>query len=120
MNLIRKNILILLTVASFASFMLFQSSAKGIAPLAVVPTIPVEKPAVLPVADKPKSVPTITPPKAENPIPKPTPAPTPVPTPVILGKYKDGTYQGDITDAYYGDMQVGIVVAQGYLNKRSY
>ena len=59
----------------------------------------------------------------EGKVPKPVPVPiTPVktPTPVITppvatGKFKDGTYDGDIADVYYGLVQVRAVIKNGKL-----
>ena len=35
------------------------------------------------------------------------------PTPVTKGKYKDGTYLGNVADAYYGDLQVKAIIKDG-------
>lgn len=46
----------------------------------------------------------------------PPPAtPTSTPTPVVLNnsKYKDGSYSGSVEDAYYGNMQVQVIVTGG-------
>ncbi len=48
--------------------------------------------------------------------PSPTPTPTPVPTPPKpLGKYVDGSYSGTPADAYYGTVQVQVIVKNGQL-----
>lgn len=47
--------------------------------------------------------------------PAPVPAPIPAPAPVAIGKFKDGTYDGDIADVYYGLVQVQAVVRNGKL-----
>jgi len=53
-------------------------------------------------------------------IPKPTPIPTPTSTPVITPpvvineeKYKDGVYTGSSANAYYGNIQVQVVIQGG-------
>lgn len=63
------------------------------------------------------SIPTIIPtaPVKNN---EPTPTiiaqePTLAPTIKPLGQYRDGEYLGDITDAYYGNVQVKVVVSGG-------
>jgi hypothetical protein len=66
----------------------------------------------LPV-DIPKPTPVIVQP-TPTPV-KPKPAPTPTPAPVALGKFKDGTYDGDIADVYYGLVQVQAVIRNGKL-----
>lgn len=50
--------------------------------------------------------------------PTPTPTPTVVPpTPAApSGQYKNGTYTGSVTDAYYGNIQVAAVIAGGKLS----
>ena len=54
-----------------------------------------------------------------NPAPEPvqtpvsTPVSTPIPTPTA--KFKDGTYTGQIADAYYGNLQISVVISGGQL-----
>ena len=43
----------------------------------------------------------------------PSPTSTPTPTPKQTGRYRDGTYNGSTVDAYYGMMQVQVVVSGG-------
>ncbi len=65
----------------------------------------------------PTQVPTETPiPSAGPTAPPPTPTPTNIPTPIPSGAYKDGTYSGDVTDAFYGYMQVQVVVSGGKIS----
>lgn len=53
--------------------------------------------------------------------PKPTPtSPTstpppiiPTPPPVNIGKYKNGSYTGNVVDAYYGNVQVKAIISGG-------
>ncbi|MBI5044780.1 MAG: FMN-binding protein [Candidatus Levybacteria bacterium] len=46
-----------------------------------------------------------------------TPSSSSAPPPDILtGKYKDGTYTGDVTDAFYGNIQVSAVISGGRLS----
>jgi uncharacterized protein with FMN-binding domain len=49
------------------------------------------------------------------PTPVPTPTPTPAPAPAPTGRYKDGTYTGNLADAYYGYIQVKATVSGGKL-----
>ncbi len=65
-------------------------------------------------AVEPKSTPTsvTTKPVATKPVATtPTPAPAPKPT----GQYVDGTYNGSVADAYYGNIQVQAVISGGKL-----
>ncbi|MDE1975094.1 MAG: FMN-binding protein [Patescibacteria group bacterium] len=67
-----------------------------------------------------------TPTKATTPIPAKsryqktppaqTPASTPAPAPVAAAKFKDGTYTGPASDAYFGTVQVQAVVSGGKLS----
>jgi uncharacterized protein with FMN-binding domain len=62
--------------------------------------------------------PTVSRPSAPKPTPTPvtTPAPTPTPAPApSTGMYKDGSYTGPVTDAYYGNIQVQAIVQGGKL-----
>ena len=43
------------------------------------------------------------------------PQPTATPTPASSGMYKDGTYTGSVQDAYYGYVQVQVVIASGQI-----
>jgi uncharacterized protein with FMN-binding domain len=65
-------------------------------------------------------IPTATTPTATigpTPVPTavPTKAPTPVPTVARTGKYKDGTYTGSVADAFYGNIQVKVVISGGQI-----
>lgn len=69
-------------------------------------------PAVPPVVNVP-SVPQQ--PQSITPAPVPTPTPAPAPAPAAAGLYRDGTYDGDSADAYFGNVQVAAVIAGGKL-----
>lgn len=43
------------------------------------------------------------------------PQDTPTPTPTPRSGYKDGTYTGDVADAFYGNIQVQATIANGKL-----
>ena len=78
-------------------------SKKSTKTVAVVPTTP--------VINDSQTTPVIQPTK-----PNPTPTPTPTPAPVIVppkktGIYNDGTYTGNSVDAYYGNVQVQVTIA---------
>lgn len=59
------------------------------------------------------STPPITTNTGDTPSPTPTPAPTPNPTSTVA--YKNGSYTGKVTDAFYGPMQVKAVISGGKL-----
>lgn len=46
-------------------------------------------------------------------LPTPTSISTPRPTPSPSGQYKDGQYTGDVTDAFYGNVQVKAIIQGG-------
>jgi uncharacterized protein with FMN-binding domain len=51
-----------------------------------------------------------------GPTPRPAPTPLPAPTPKpTVGMYRDGSYTGSISDAYYGYVQVRAIVSGGKL-----
>ncbi len=55
-----------------------------------------------------------TPIPVSTPISTPTPVvPKKTPPPVTKNKYKDGTFTGDVVDAYYGNAQVAAVISNG-------
>ncbi|HUD02439.1 MAG TPA: FMN-binding protein [Candidatus Paceibacterota bacterium] len=58
---------------------------------------------------------TQTPTPTQVPTPTPTPVVTPTPAPVVKpkGLYTDGTYTGSTADAYYGTVQVQVVIQNG-------
>ena len=68
------------------------------------PTIPLT-PTPMPANSTTKSTPT------SKPIPQNTPTPTTAPTP--SSGYKDGTYSGDVADAFYGNIQVQATINGG-------
>ena len=43
----------------------------------------------------------------------PPPAPTPTPSPKPKGQYTDGTYTGNVADAFYGPLQVKVIISGG-------
>jgi uncharacterized protein with FMN-binding domain len=45
--------------------------------------------------------------------PPPVKVPVKTPPPVTKNKYKDGTFTGDVTDAFYGNTQVAAVISGG-------
>ena len=83
-------------------------TGEGAAPVAPTPA-----PASTPVA--PPSIQIATPPAPV--VPKPVPvAPAPAPVAVPKGQYRDGSYTGATADAYYGNIQVKVVVSGGKIS----
>ncbi len=81
----------------------------------VVPVPGTGAPAPVPSLEPPP-----VPPAVETPPPPPitipiTPAPPPVP-PTNTGRYRNGSYVGDVTDAYYGNVQVQAIIANGKIS----
>ena len=74
-------------------------------PKSTVARIPTDVP-----TDVPTDIPTDIPTAIPTDIP-PTPLPAPTATPA--GQYKDGTYDGPVVDAYYGNVQVEAIVQGG-------
>ncbi len=93
--------------------------ATQIPPTATPPASPTAQPTVPPTATTGQLVlaPTATvtdlPPTATELPPTATSEPSPTPTPAIAGLYKDGTYTGPETNAFYGTVQVEAIVQNG-------
>lgn len=113
-------------VASFAAYALHehfgapaQSAIATPLPLAATQQpAPTHSAATLPTSAPPR--PTAAPATAQAsvptaPPPPPTNAPAPTAAPVAQGLYRDGSYSGPVTDAYYGNMQVQAVIQSGKL-----
>jgi uncharacterized protein with FMN-binding domain len=69
-------------------------------------------------SDEPTSAPTDVPTAVSTDTPTdfpPTSTPLPAPTATPEGQYKDGTYDGPVVDAYYGNVQVEAVIQGGKL-----
>lgn len=121
----KKIILSLILVFSFAGYALNYRIVNTDAPVVLTPepdkpkvaltlptyTPPVETPA--PVIPKPTPKPTPLPTPTPTPVPTPTPTPVTPPPVVNTGKFKNGTYTGDSVDAYYGYVQVKVVISGG-------
>ena len=122
------------TVAAQQLAVLTPSAVPVVTPAATIAVIPklavTNAPRVVPKkVVAPKPVVMQTPPLAQTttqivtsvPVPvvvQPQPVVVPAPTPVAVkqpGQYKDGTYTGPVTDAYYGNVQVQAIVSGGRL-----
>ncbi|GGF36122.1 hypothetical protein GCM10011321_28930 [Youhaiella tibetensis] len=84
-------------------------------PPAVTPSVRQLGRGEIDIASTPTPSATITPP-----LPQPRPLDAPVSivqaaATTINGQYRDGTYQGPVTDAYYGNMQVQATIQNGQL-----
>lgn len=105
-------------VASFAAYALHehfgapaQSAIATPLPLAATQRpAPAQSAATLPTSAPPRA--TAAPATAQ---PVPTDAPAPTAAPAAQGLYRDGSYSGPVTDAYYGNMQVQAVIQSGKL-----
>lgn len=118
----KKIFLSIIVIFGFAGYSLHARIVNTNAPLVLTPepnkpdialVLPTYTPPAEPVIPTKKPTPTPTP------TPKPTPTPTPTPTPVnpppvvATGKFKNGAYTGDSIDAYYGYVQVKVVISGG-------
>lgn len=97
---------LLLSLGVIGTFILYSLQQKDEASnVHVVPPVQSSFPTPLPT-DTQSSSSSVPPPQ------NPTPTLASVP-PVQTGQYKDGTYTGIVTDAYYGPYQVAAVIAGG-------
>ncbi|HXK37971.1 MAG TPA: FMN-binding protein [Candidatus Paceibacterota bacterium] len=124
----KKYLLSIFTILSFAGFALYERQSNSVLPpidTVLVPNADDMEPGKpvsvgdfvqpTPVAQVPVTAPKSTvAPEGKTPKPAPVPA-TPTPTPAIAGKFRDGSYDGDIADVYYGLVQVRAVVKNGKL-----
>lgn len=69
------------------------------------------------VSATPSPTPTMTPSPTPTQTPSPTPTQVPLMTNTPIGPYVDGTYDGPVTDALYGPMQVRIMIQNGQIAK---
>lgn len=65
--------------------------------------------------EEPTSTPTAVTTRKPTATPKPTKEPEPTATPEPEGQYADGTYEGSVEDAHWGDLQVVAIVENGEL-----
>ncbi|MBP9714953.1 MAG: FMN-binding protein [Candidatus Pacebacteria bacterium] len=119
----KKIILSLILVFGFAGYALNYRIINTDAPIVLTPepdkpqvalTLPTYTPSAEPITPTP-ATPKPTPKPTPVPTPTPTPTPIPVTPPVVVngGKFKNGTYTGDSIDAYYGYVQVKVVISGG-------
>ena len=62
---------------------------------------------------------TVTDPKAANTATNPPTAPTATQSPQVSG-YKNGTFTGPVSDAYYGNVQVQVVIQNGKITDEKF
>ncbi len=118
----KKFTLSLLVFVASAGYVAYQylggSFATAGAPAVAVQSVPTSQTTQVPQTTTPipasQTIPVTTTP---SPAPTPTPVATPVVTPAPVtkpkGQYADGTYTGASADAYYGTVQVQVVIQGG-------
>ncbi len=125
MQILRKNLLSLFVILSFVFYALYKFNLQNGSDIVMVTPIKSKKENIL-VPETPKIIKPIVVENNIRPVLQLVAIKKPVsviPKPVVLnpgkvlGKYKDGTFTGPVTDAYYGDMQVQIVASGGRIVK---
>ncbi len=113
----KKLLLSVLVIVSFILYSLFQRKDDLVGSANLAPqgntnnTISISPSTTPQTSPSPTTISTT--PDIKN-TPKPTPTATPTPTKASL--YKNGTYIGDVTDAYYGNVQVQVQVSGGNIS----
>lgn len=95
---------------AFDIFLKDENESRVVAPKTTAPT---PTPVTQTTPATPNTVPKTTTPTPKPTAKTPTPTPTPLPAPKPVGLYKDGTYTGNVADAYYGNIQVQVVINGG-------
>ncbi len=94
----KKLAVIIILVLAAGGYTLYQKSTKQTVPVAQTTNTPTTSQTVIPTTTSPSAA-------------------SSTPTQTVGGKtYKDGTYTGDVADAFYGMMQVQLVVTGGKIS----
>ncbi len=96
---------LILSLSVVISFLLYSLTTKK--------ENPTVTPLPTPSTDTLTVTPTSTVTERFNTIPSSSPPPTPTPKP--NGQFKDGTFNGSVADAYYGNIQVEVTISNGAL-----
>lgn len=109
----KKALLSIAVVVALFDIVLFQRSQQTIASSPVLtPTTTTLSPVIsAPVGVVSAPTTSAPSPVLSTPVIKPS-----IPTPIVTAQFKDGTYTGNATDAFYGIMQVQTVVQNGKLS----
>ena len=108
-----------LVFAAYASSQNFSNTFLNPTSVIAVQSNPITTPEIS-GSGSPKQTRGANPGPASQPQPKQKPItlplPTPSPTPTPRGLYKDGTYTGNVADAFYGNVQVQVAIANGKIS----
>ncbi len=96
----KKILLSLFVLAAFGIYV-YETHVKNSSPITLTTSTPI----ATPTQDTTTQTPTPT-----------QPADTTAPTPTSAGKYKNGTYTGPSTDAFYGNVQVQVIIKSGKIS----
>ena len=107
----RQALFSLVLIVGFAFYVMLYSSRQSAGQVAVNEPSPSIQPSVIP---SPVSSPVTSPAKSPSRSPAASP-PSPSPSASPAGQFKDGTYNGPVTDAYFGNYQVAAVISGGKL-----
>ena len=123
-QLIKQSLLSSAVIASFAGYTAYERLTSAATPPAVptkvvVVNVPTLTPTPTPTSTRRAVEPTPSRDTTTRVVPTrtPIPSPTPRPSPVLpaQGQYKDGEFVGTIADAYFGPLQVKVVIENGKL-----
>jgi uncharacterized protein with FMN-binding domain len=109
----RKYLLSSLVLVIFTIYAINSRPTRGSGPIAVTPTPTISRTRHFEDEGRVVSPPATLTTATQLPVPTQTINPTQTPATANTGKYKNGTYTGAVADAFYGNIQVQVVISGG-------
>jgi uncharacterized protein with FMN-binding domain len=109
----KKFLLSALVLIIFTVYAIHLKPAEGSGPIATLPAPTISR--TRRFGDDGNTISPVTPVATGTPPPSPTQtnAPTQTPATANTGRYKNGTYTGNVADAFYGNVQVQVTISGG-------
>lgn len=117
----KKLLLSIFIMGSFGFYVLYQSQINSLTTfVAPEPVVASKNNSLVVSTDQNKTIIPVknvyTPPVIVTPKPTPVKTSTPISIPKKNGIYNDGTYTGSVADAYYGNVQVEVVITNNRIS----